>query len=777
MTDKITITRKDYWQTPTSRHATDVEAFQSAFTQADDAPGTVIVVTPPTYEFLRKADAPVEPPPAPPAPPPVALPVPPAPPPPGALSAGFSFVVDGATVHFTDLSTGAVKAQWSTGNGGTLNTLGDQSVTYRTAGTYTVRLIVWDASGAKASYSAAVTTAEDAPVAAPPAGQPAASTKAAFNCTVLCNVVTVNDFSVGAVSEVWDWGDGTTSTATGVQTHTYSRTGKYIIKLTCTAADGTTNFSTASCGAIVPLPEVPVPAVSLAGQPVTVTAQLDYVTGASPAELDVTYTLNPGDVVPLIPGNPSGGALVYYADGLCVALANDYAGTDGDVNGHFNVAVGGTVLFDGRLILPAHAGTRPFWLGAPPLKASPDLSTMPKLGTAAKAASWADTYNAGDNGPTGVGNVLLAIGTGGEHPTLGPVPEWDADYLTNPTADNLRVVRGMADAIAPIPFRVRDFKTGKMLDVRQYPRASMLAGQLGVGDNPIGKFTTIWPFSLSQAQSHATNYGALACELWGTDFDREQAAMWGNYVNCLNQNYLYRSKLGSCVFQHNAARGFGRGLTVLLNAARNAPDEFKPLFHAWVKEAAADGAAAWAGLPGMGIMRQGGALAGNVTAYEGGAYAPWMQDILTAAVGQAIQYGHTEFQPILDCFANYTFDRVLKDHEFATSYNANALRADGTWVDDWAEGLQVKAATDPAFAAALAAPEGSPERAKYTGGNPGDFIGYPTSATGYPAMYQAALAVCVRYATNQAKAQAAWSAFQKWQRIDYRQNGKYDVQP
>ena len=61
--------------------------------------------------------------------------------------------------------------------------------------------------------------------------------------------------------------------------------------------------------------------------------------------------------------------------------------------------------------------------------------------------------------------------------------------------------------------------------------------------------------------------------------------------------------------------------------------------------------------------------------------------------------------------------------------------------------------------------------------NPDNFIGYPTSATGYPAMYQAALAVCVRYATNQAKAQAAWAAFQKWQRIDYSTNGKYDVQP
>ncbi|CAM5592325.1 hypothetical protein [Rhodanobacter lindaniclasticus] len=179
--------------------------------------------------------------------------------------------------------------------------------------------------------------------------------------------------------------------------------------------------------------------------------------------------------------------------------------------------------------------------------------------------------------------------------------EWDACYLTNPTADNARVVRGMADAAAPVPFHVRDFGTGKMLDVRTYPRASMQDTQRGVGSNPIAAFTTRWPFLLGQAQSHATNYGALACTLWGTEFDREQAAMWANYICSLNQNYLYRSPLGCCAFRNNAARGFGRALTVLLNAATHAPIEFRPMFQAvGVNEAAADGAAAWVRCTGYG---------------------------------------------------------------------------------------------------------------------------------------------------------------------------------
>ncbi|CAM5594208.1 PKD domain-containing protein [Rhodanobacter lindaniclasticus] len=596
-------------------------------------------------------------PPAPPAPPsPPAPPAPPSPPTTSEAVARFSFVVDGSIVTFTDETTGAAKEQWAWGDGGTSAAMGDQSKQYSKAGTYAVTLIAWDAAGKASKYIASVTTIEDKPVVAPPPTQPPASTRAAFNGTVLRNTLTVNNFSLGAVSQMWDWGDGTTSTEVSPR-HTYQTTGTFRVRLTCTAADGTSNWYENHIGAIVPLPEVGLPADDVSGQPV----QLSVVLSDG---YTVNMTLHPGDVEPLDGANPSRGAAVYYADGLCVCLVNDYAGTTGDASGHFTLTAGDALLFDGDLMLPAHAGTRPFWLVAPPMKPTPDMTAMPKLGQGSENASWASTYDAGDNGPTGVGNMLLAIGAGGEHATLGPVTEWDACYLTNPTADNARVVRGMADAAAPVPFHVRDFGTGKMLDVRTYPRASMQDTQRGVGSNPIAAFTTRWPFLLGQAQSHATNYGALACTLWGTEFDREQAAMWANYICSLNQNYLYRSPLGCCAFRNNAARGFGRALTVLLNAATHAPIEFRPMFQAWVNEAAADGAAAWVGAPGMGIMQQGGALAGNVNAYAEKEFAPWMQDILTAAVGQAIQYGFTAFQPILDTFADFTFSRVEADHEF-----------------------------------------------------------------------------------------------------------------
>ncbi|OYV74572.1 MAG: hypothetical protein B7Z66_15940 [Chromatiales bacterium 21-64-14] len=634
------------------------------------------------------------------------------------------------------------------------------------------------------SFPAAV-VAPPAPVPAPapapspapsPAPAPSWTLKAAFNSSVQAGVLYINDFTAGAVSEHWDFGDGTTSDVMGSQKHTYTESGIFAIMLTAKAANGTTSTSTVHDGVIVPLPAVIPPAVSVVGQPVTVVANLTL-----PVPYTATLTLAPGDVKPLDPTDPSKGAAVYYADGLCVCLENSYEKTTGDIRGHFTVTAGATALYDGTLTLWAHGGTRSFWLAQPQPVANPDLSFMPKLGAGSEKASSVAWYAAGDNGPTGAGNIILAIGTGGEHPHLGPVPEWDAAYLTNPNADNLAVVRGMADSLAVLPFHVRCFATGKMLSVADYPAASMLPVQLGVGKNPIAKFTTNCPIQLDQGQAHATNYSALACALYDTDFDREQLAMWCNWVNSLCENYTYRSKLGCCTFRDAAGRGFGRGLNVLIYAAKYASPEYAPQFQAWVDEAAADGAAAWLAQTGIQIMQQGGPLVSNVNAYANGGYAPWMQDILTNAIGRAIQLGHTAFQPILDYFSVSTFERVEADHEFATLYNSITTMADGTPVATWAEGLQRAATFDPKLAAGLALPEGSLERLTTYGETlgylAGDFVNFPTSPTGYAAMYQSALAVCVRYATDQPRAQAAWAKFKQYQRIDFSQNGKYNETP
>lgn len=596
------------------------------------------------------------------------------------------------------------------------------------------------------------------PVEPPPATPPPVTSEpkplnAAFNCTVTGPVLYVNDFSTGAVSERWDFGDGSTSDAMGKQTHTYAASGRYVTKLTATAADGTTDTRSVVNGVVVPMAPAVIPEPSLAGLPVTVTHN------------GVALSLVPGERKPFVPGNPSGGSAKYYADGLCVVIENRYAGTLADLPGTFTVAAGGVEVWSGDMVIWAGGATRPFWLAQPKPLTNPDMSGLPKLEGGA-TASMAEWYAKGDNGPMGLGNILLAIGTGGEWPHLGPVPQWDACYLTNPSPENLAVVRGMADACAPVPVGWLDIDTGDMLDVRKYPKASWLDVQRGLPGNPIAKYATNCPMMLDQAQAHATNYGAVACAVFGTEFDKEQAALWCNWIDCLTINYSYRTPLGCCVYRNSAQRACGRGMVVLLNAAKHATGWRKDLFQSWVDEAAQEAIDKWVNQPeGIHIMRANG--------YANHEYAPWMQHLLVYGVGLAIQHGNTAFQPTLDYFADMIFQAVEADHEFATLYNAAYLQLDAkTPVADWAEGLRVKASYNSKFRTALAAPEDSKERQAY--------VNWSKSAAGYTAIYQAALAMCVRYATDQARAQAAWARFRKYAAVDYDAgsgNPKYNVIP
>jgi PKD repeat protein len=174
------------------------------------------------------------------APPPVAIdpPVLPA----ATLQAAFTVAVDGATVHIADLTTGAVREQWTLGDGGTSNVMGDQSKTYRYAKTYTITLIAWDASGKTSKTSATVTTTQDAAPAAPLSGAPSdpspSLAKPSFSATVDGAAVHITDTTTGAVKEQWSWGNGGTSNAMGDQDITYRTAKTYTITLTAWDAAG-----------------------------------------------------------------------------------------------------------------------------------------------------------------------------------------------------------------------------------------------------------------------------------------------------------------------------------------------------------------------------------------------------------------------------------------------------------------------------------------------------------------------------------------------------------
>ena len=107
------------------------------------------------------------------------------------------------SVGFTSTSTGAVSYYWDLGNGNT-STLANPFNLFTTPGNYTITLVAYDAAGNSdtARYPDYITVV----------GKPSADFH--VNITTACpdnNSFVFTNTSTGAVSYLWDFGDGNTS--------------------------------------------------------------------------------------------------------------------------------------------------------------------------------------------------------------------------------------------------------------------------------------------------------------------------------------------------------------------------------------------------------------------------------------------------------------------------------------------------------------------------------------------------------------------------------------
>ncbi len=152
-----------------------------------------------------------------------------APAPTAAFSADATDVCVGASVGFTDDSTGSVTSwAWDFGDGAT-STDQNPSHAYALPGTYTVALTVTGPGGSD--------TATQTDLIAVSAG-PTADFTASTTTGLAPLDVDFTDLSTGApASWAWDFGDGGTSTQQN-PTHTYAAAGTYTVKLTVTGTCG-----------------------------------------------------------------------------------------------------------------------------------------------------------------------------------------------------------------------------------------------------------------------------------------------------------------------------------------------------------------------------------------------------------------------------------------------------------------------------------------------------------------------------------------------------------
>lgn len=535
-------------------------------------------------------------------------------------------------------------------------------------------------------------------------------------------------------------------------------------------ASVSTPVSTSPAPVSPPPPPPPAPIGTLAAAVITGTVN------GSPVNL----TVQPGQRVQLVPGNFQCGCAWYAADGSLL-YQNDYAGagnpTPIDLPMSLTAVVGGQTFTTGSITLCYRQWTRPFWIVEPTAKTF-DRSLFPYYGLGAETASFVDAYAKADNSILGPGLHDPHTADTGERGDLGLLTGPDAAALTNPSDAANAVVRGQADASAPFPFHATDTTTGEMLLASDYPRASMLPACYGAG-NPFVKFTTSCTYSLSEAQAHAPAFNALAAAMYGTEFDKASLAQWANYIGCLWQNWGYRITPDgpTCLDKNVQTRGAAWALRTLAEAAKlsDHPD----LFSGWIEAQASQipSITAKAGMP---------MLLTDVV-YPNNGFAPYQIDFVQSAVGYAIQLGFTSMQPLLDYLEPLMSARMLDaPHEFACIYEASYKDASGNVAKDWPTVLQFTAVNQPKIAAALQCAEDSVEMQSALYGLPagqmpagvqeGDFTGYPTSpnGTGYSAIYRSGSAYTAKFATNQARAQAAWTKFLKYDREIYATDPKYD---
>jgi len=145
-------------------------------------------------------------------------------------TAGFTSSTNGATVSFTNTSTGGVSYAWAFGDSGT-STNANPTHTYTTDGTYTVTLTTTNACGSTTSTNTVTVTLP------PTAGFNAPVTSGCAPLTVTFN----NTSSSNATTFAWQFPGGTPSTSTAQNpTVTYNAPGLYTVILTAGNAAGST---------------------------------------------------------------------------------------------------------------------------------------------------------------------------------------------------------------------------------------------------------------------------------------------------------------------------------------------------------------------------------------------------------------------------------------------------------------------------------------------------------------------------------------------------------
>ncbi|HEX9171784.1 MAG TPA: hypothetical protein VF861_03905 [Telluria sp.] len=380
----------------------------------------------------------------------------------------------------------------------------------------------------------------------------------------------------------------------------------------------------------------------------------------------------------------------------------------------------------------------------------------------------------------GMANAYMAS-TGGRE-DIGLLPGWSAVYLLSMDQRAKAVTLGTADLAGSWSSHYRDKKTDRPISVRNYPYMTIV-GNPGDTYNPATKLFERFPTCATTTAcatpnqhdtAHQPGFAYLPYLVTGDYYYLEELQFWAMY-NTFSSNPGYRDNIKGLV-KDDQVRGQGWSMRTLAEVTYITPDndplkaDFQAIMAAnldWYNANYTNNASANA----LGVLVNGNAMAYN----NGRGMAPWQDDFFTAAIGHAAELGFTSASSLLDYKAKFAIMRM----------NAPGV----CWIDGSIYALNIRdTATSPFYStmeqaykanhtAEFAALQcGSAAMATSLGLALGEMTGYSTSAMGYPANMQPALAYGAD--VGGASGKGAWAIFAaRAKKPDYSSLPQFNIVP
>lgn len=247
--------------------------------------------------------------------------------------------------------------------------------------------------------------------------------------------------------------------------------------------------------------------------------------------------------------------------------------------------------------------------------------------------------------PMSNGDLTQYMPNVGAQPPIGPLPRWDAVYLTsNADVRALRNVLANHDSAGSYPTHYRDEATGRPVSIGDRPTLSRQDDSAfpAVGSNSNSNIPDL---------AHQPSLGFFAYLISGDYYYLEEMHFWTSW-NQLTLNSGYRQQEKGIVHSENRAQAWV--LRSLAQAAYLTPDAhpYKAHLNASVGHNMAHFNATYANNPNANNL-------GVVAPYDGyNLFAPWQDDFITWTMAYIVDLGFTQAEAIRDWKFKFVVGRL-----------------------------------------------------------------------------------------------------------------------